>query len=395
MMQSIIVTTKRDVSARDACKSLKQEEVPPQPVNQARVQTSIYAIRQEISNAIGAKVDLTTGEATLRGIMDFLGSENVNRSDLGWGGVPDRITGTEIISWTPREMFGMSWGLGELGDWGRMERTVVSSKVLMLGFLMNHRLGTNRFIEASMTSNKNTGSSHLMGENLGCLNVEELQLETTLERGISKITSKKLRQLLSGSQAGTSQCIPMFKADDNQLHADAVPEYTHSLERDITIVPVSRIFDRLRNMSMNAVESDYMTHIDVQHPVVSRPLLTTLNISFPNNNDENIHRSYLPAKHPRLHRKSVHNTVSPTSEPSILNVYKRKYLQPLSALSSKEASSSRNIKGGQHELHQKKPSKQMQHIAEDIPIIIRQLAPNLILGQKTISDRGKIREIVP
>ncbi|GJX04232.1 DNA helicase [Tanacetum coccineum] len=220
--------------------------------------------------------------------------------------------------------------------------------------------------------------SHLMGENLGCLNVEELkQLETTLERGISKITSKKVRQLLSGSQAGTSQCIPMFKADDNQLHADAVPEYTHSPERgverreaqaadvqtaainrtvtrclpignhdtiDRTTVPVSRIFDRLRNMSMNVVESDYTTHTDVQHPVVSRPPLTTLNISFPNNNDENSHRSYLPAKHPRLHSRSVHNTVSATSEPSILNVYKRKYLQPLSALSSKEASSSRNIK---------------------------------------------------
>nr|GFD31845.1 hypothetical protein [Tanacetum cinerariifolium] len=85
-----------------------------------------------------------------------------------------------------------------------------------------------------------------------------------------------------------------------------------------TTVPVSRMFDRLRNMSMNVVESDYTTHTDVQHPVVSRPPFTTLNISFPNNNDENSHRSYLLAKHLRLHSRSVHNTLSATSEPSIL-----------------------------------------------------------------------------
>nr|GEU99661.1 hypothetical protein [Tanacetum cinerariifolium] len=112
-----------------------------------------------------------------------------------------------------------------------------------------------------------------------------------------------------------------------------------------TLMPCQNTHTLLnKEYEYDAIESDYKTHTDVQHPVVSRPPLMTLNISFPNNNDENSHRSYRPAKHPRLHSRSVHNTVSATSEALILNIHKRKYLQPLSALSSKEASASRNIK---------------------------------------------------
>ncbi|GJZ21474.1 agamous-like MADS-box protein AGL11 [Tanacetum coccineum] len=44
-------------------------------------------------------------------------------------------------------------------------------------------------------------NSHLMGENLGCLNVKELkQLETRLERGISRIRSKKNDMILAETE---------------------------------------------------------------------------------------------------------------------------------------------------------------------------------------------------
>ncbi|GJY73633.1 hypothetical protein Tco_0478064 [Tanacetum coccineum] len=45
---------------------------------------------------------------------------------------------------------------------------------------------------------------------------------------------------------------------------------------DRNSLPVSRVFDCFRNMPRNIVKPDYGTHTDIRHPVVSRPLLTTL-----------------------------------------------------------------------------------------------------------------------
>nr|GEY31236.1 hypothetical protein [Tanacetum cinerariifolium] len=45
---------------------------------------------------------------------------------------------------------------------------------------------------------------------------------------------------------------------------------------DGTTVPVSRNFDRFRDMCMNILQSNYMTHTGIRHPIVSRLLSTTL-----------------------------------------------------------------------------------------------------------------------
>ncbi|GKE65924.1 hypothetical protein Tco_1520085, partial [Tanacetum coccineum] len=103
--------------------------------------------------------------------------------------------------------------------------------------------------------------------------------------------------------------VPDTGADDNQFNADAFREYTPPPEEGIqrqnspatdvqsvaisgnatrhlpienqdtsdgTIVPVSRNFDRFRDMRMNSLQSNYMTHACIRHPIVSRSLSTTL-----------------------------------------------------------------------------------------------------------------------
>ncbi|GJR59483.1 DNA helicase [Tanacetum coccineum] len=146
---------------------------------------------------------------------------------------------------------------------------------------------------------------------------------------------------------------------------------------DRTTVSVSRIFDCFRNMHFNSLESDYIRQADNQRPIVSRPPLAMLNISFPKHDDEERRQSYLPAEHLQIQARSVDNTIydindfsasdvlkrgcphslstvtskealltgmSAINEPSILNIQKGRQSHPLLTDVSKEASSIRNVK---------------------------------------------------
>ncbi|GKD28743.1 hypothetical protein Tco_1239521, partial [Tanacetum coccineum] len=105
------------------------------------------------------------------------------------------------------------------------------------------------------------------------------------------------------------EMVPDTTADDNKFNADAFQEYTPPPEEGIqrrnspaadvksvainenatrrlpignqdtidgTTVPVSRNFDRFRDMHINSLRSNYMTHAGIRHLIVSRSLSTTL-----------------------------------------------------------------------------------------------------------------------
>ncbi|GJR74617.1 hypothetical protein Tco_0086982 [Tanacetum coccineum] len=114
---------------------------------------------------------------------------------------------------------------------------------------------------------------------------------------------------------------------------------------DITCVPVSRIFQRFKDMPVHRVEPDTKTQTGIRHSIGSRASLMPLDVSLENNNNGNVqHDGYLPAQYPRVQTGTIHNAVSATNKPSTPNAHKRKYLQHVSTLWSKEGSFSRNIK---------------------------------------------------
>nr|GEY05383.1 hypothetical protein [Tanacetum cinerariifolium] len=126
-------------------------------------------------------------------------------------------------------------------------------------------------------------------------------------------------------------------------------------------VPIPRIFKRFRNMSINGLQSNYLTHKDIPYTEVCHPSLATLNhaylyldandcivrpeiINIQNNNRENMHQNHIVTKHSRAHKKYAHNEVIATDELLTLNSDKRKNMSPLSTARPKEASSNINIK---------------------------------------------------
>ncbi|GJZ19909.1 DNA helicase, partial [Tanacetum coccineum] len=113
---------------------------------------------------------------------------------------------------------------------------------------------------------------------------------------------------------------------------------------DITCVPVSRIFQRFKDMPVHRVEPNTKTQTGIRHSIGSRAPLTPLDVSLENNNNGNVQHGYLPAEYPRVQTRTIHNAVSATNKPSTPNAHKPKYLQPVSTLWSKEGSFSRNIK---------------------------------------------------
>nr|GEW19368.1 DNA helicase [Tanacetum cinerariifolium] len=157
---------------------------------------------------------------------------------------------------------------------------------------------------------------------------------------------------------------------------------------DITWVPVSRIFQRFKDMPVHRVEPDTKTQTvfynfkfisnmiyffvlaDIRHSIGSRALLTPLDVSLENNNKGNVQHGYLPAENPRVQTETIHNAVSATNKPSTTNAHKQKYLQPASTLWSKEGSFSRNIKNVRCHPHFNKPFNQTQHYVMHMSYIL-------------------------
>ncbi|GKD91283.1 hypothetical protein Tco_1366790 [Tanacetum coccineum] len=77
---------------------------------------------------------------------------------------------------------------------------------------------------------------------------------------------------------------------------------------------------------------------DNWRPIVSRPPLAMLNISFSKHDDEERRQSYLPAEHSQIQARSVDNTIYDINELSASDVLKRGCPHSLSTVTSKEAS---------------------------------------------------------
>ncbi|GKA16247.1 DNA helicase [Tanacetum coccineum] len=102
--------------------------------------------------------------------------------------------------------------------------------------------------------------------------------------------------------------------DDNEFNGGSIQEYTPTSEENTTMVPVLRIFDHFRNMRLNSLGSDYMSHADNWHCTKDQEIQT----------------------------RSVENAAAITDEVSISNVDKRGCLHTVSTPRSIEGSFTRS-----------------------------------------------------
>ncbi|GJV79045.1 hypothetical protein Tco_1514915, partial [Tanacetum coccineum] len=145
-------------------------------------------------------------------------------------------------------------------------------------------------------------------------------------------TSEQHRRTLILSETMTREMEPPLPTTSEQ-HRRTLDIIRNHDTGDETTVPISRIFDRFRNMSMNDLQSNYAVHIDMVQNAVTHKLFTPCTgdttADCPTTTDTSI---------------PVSNTLFASNEPLAPNAHKRKNPHPLSTARPKEASSSRNVK---------------------------------------------------